>query len=175
MTGAAILGVLLVAAFALAPVKFQGRIIETVTFSDWPMEWVAKRRFHYVEKELAQILQFLDENPEVRTLSESPMGLVAAVAELPLSPYEFEDPDVLRAIRVIEAEWVTAYDDQVHVVLGNGQHRGTYTGVAYTFPRVDDYGVAMCPEISRQQRQSSGVCAFSLSDRWLLTYQWFAY
>lgn len=138
------------------------------------MSWAAKRRFSDVEPDLEFILQFLDENPEIHNLHASPFGLAATVGQTPSSPYEYEDPDVLKAIQTIDAKWVTVYEDQVHVVVGHMDHRGTHTAVAFTAPRVDNYDISRCSEINKQQRESEGVCGFPLSNRWLLTYEWHA-
>lgn len=173
----ALTGIVLIVAFAQAPLKVQGRIVEFVTLGDWPMEWAARKLFRDKHTELGAIVEFLAENPEIIRLSVAPIsvvptGLRAVLDEAPATENDYDNPNILEALRSVYAERVAVYEDQVRIVLGEEVRSGTSFLAYFALARLQDYEIASCEEIDADRREKPGACGFPLANSWLLVYEW---
>jgi len=173
----AILVVVCVVGFGQLPIRVQGRIVEVVTFGEWPLEWAIRRHFTIMQPELTSIIDFTNEAPEITRLSIVPIdsddtgGLRAKLQENKFAEHDLDKPNTLQALQSVEAKFVDVRDDRVSVVMGIEERGSTTFHVAYVHS-LSKIEMPSCEDFNRRERAKIGACGFRLSDIWLVVYQW---
>jgi len=158
--------------FSQLSLRAQGRVVEVCTFGDWPLEWAVRRQFARKQPELRAIVDFVNEAPEIASLTVAPLGLRASLQNNESERYELDQPNILQALISIEAQHVDVHDDRVRVFLGSEVRGATSFEVSYIYP-TSSLDVADCESIAARDKDKIGACAIRLSPQWRALYQWY--
>ena len=101
--------------FVFLPFRYQGRIVEVVTFGDWPLEWAIRRHFDRKQTELAVIRQFMIDTPDIIEVTVIPAGLKATEYATPSESDPLDAPNILEALRSVDAWLVTMHVEHPHI------------------------------------------------------------
>ncbi len=164
--------VLLATGFTQLSLRVQGRIVEVCTFGDWPLEWAVRRQFAKKQPELLSIIQFVNEAPEISSLSVTPVGLRASLQTSESERHDLDQPNILQALISIEAQLVDVDENQVSVFLGSEIRGPSSFEVSYIHP-TSAFDVADCESVVARDRAKIGGCAIQLSPKWYALYQWY--
>ena len=168
---ASFLAVALVVGFTQLPFRMQGRVIEIVTFGDWPLEWAVHRQFDRKQPELRSIIEFMNEQPEVVGLTVTPVGLRASLAENKGIEHDLDKPNILQALISVEAHFVEGHEDRISVVLGTEYRGKTSFHASYVHP-LQPIEMPSCESVDANGRANIGYCGIELSQAWYAVYQW---
>lgn len=153
------------------PLGKQGRIVEVLTFGDWPLEWAVRRQFARKQPELRSILDFVNDFPEVTDLSVTPSGLQVSSQQVQTEQDSSDEPNILQALVSIEAQRVSINEDRVRIHLGSEVRGPTNFEVEYVYK--SELELANCDGIAPRDRAKIGHCGFVLSPNWYALYQWY--
>ncbi|NOX67618.1 MAG: hypothetical protein GXP15_00370 [Gammaproteobacteria bacterium] len=167
-----ILAIVLIVGFTQLPLRTQGRIVEILTLGDWPLEWAVRRQFALKQPELHSILNFLNEAPEVASLTVTPVGLRASLQQNEAEKHDLYKPNILQALISIDAQLVNIDEDQVSVFLGSEVRGSTHFEMSYVYHEYE-LDLINCDGIAARDRAKIGSCGFSLSPDWYASYQWY--
>ncbi len=159
--------------FVLLPMRYQGRIVEVVTFGDWPLEWAARRHFDRKQVELQVIVDFIQSSPGIESLSITPSGLGSMTSDEGGAQEEVEAPNIIEALLSVETRRVNVHEGHPHVVLTGTEYRaGCDFMIIYARTGTEGDNYPSCDDLGARQRGPFGSCAIRLDDDWLLIYEW---
>lgn len=154
------------------PFRVQGRIVETVTFGEWPLEWALRRHFNDKQPELRSLSRFMRENPEVAQVKQSSSGLRASLHGEPSIGQEYENPAIRDDLKSIQAYWISVKEGRIHVFLGTENRSGVAFLASYS--SIDESGmdVDSCENTGKDDRHAIGGCGLILDQSWFIRYLW---
>ena len=159
-------------AITQVPIRMQGRVIEIVTFGEWPLEWAVRRQFSKKQSELRAIVDFVDAAPAVSGLTLTPTGIRTRFSGENAGEARDNEENVLKALISVQADAVVVHEDRISVVLGS-EDRGDYTyEVAFIYP-LQPVDRQSCETISGLEKPKIGRCVFPLGLQWHVSYQWY--
>ncbi|MCH9693826.1 MAG: hypothetical protein K0U72_04895 [Gammaproteobacteria bacterium] len=165
------MAVVLVIGFTQLPFRMQGRVVEIVTFDDWPLEWAVHRQFERKQPELHSIIEFMNEQPDVVGLTVTPVGLRANLAEEKGVDHDLDKPNIMQALMSVEAQFVKGHEDRISVVLGTEYRGKTSFHASYVHP-LQPIEMPLCESVDAISQVKIGYCGIELSRTWYAVYQW---